>query len=115
MEEKRVEPIVLEYEGGKTYTLEFNRETVKMAENAGFNTQDIGQKTMNRIEQLFFYAFMMHHPSISREKTNSILYEDLGGLSEALSDRLRELFEAPLNTLINESGEVKNSKLTVRL
>ena len=114
-EKKRVEPIVLEYEDGKTYTLEFSRETVQMAERAGFSRDDFGDKLMVRVPQLFYYAFMMHHPTVSKEKTDQILFEDLGGVSEALSNRLTELFNAPYLYLFNETGEVKNPKLTVRL
>ena len=115
MEEKRVEPIVLEYEGGKTYTLEFSRETVAMAENRGFNREDFGAKMMIRVPELFYFAFMKNHPTISKEKTDKILFEDLGGVSEALSQRLTDLFNAPYKYLFNETGEVKNPKLTVRL
>lgn len=114
-EKKKVEPIVLQYENGTTYTLEFSRETVKMAERAGFDPREVGNKSMMQVPMLFFYAFMMHHPSISREKTDSILFDDLGGVSEAISARLTELFTEPYRTLFNESGEVKNAKLTVLL
>ena len=115
MEEKRVEPIVLEYEGGKTYTLEFSRETVKQAERAGFNREDFGPKMMIRIPELFYYSFMKNHPSVSKEKTDQILFDDLGGVTEAISKRLTELFNAPYNDLFNETGEVKNPKLTVHM
>lgn len=114
-EKKKVEPITLKYENGTVYTLEFSRETVKMAERAGFSRDDFGDKMMTRISEMFFYAFMMHHPTMSKEKADKILFDDLGGVSEALSERLTDLFNAPYEDLFNETGEVKNSKLTVLL
>ncbi len=115
MEEKRVEPIILKYEDGTVYTLEFDRDTVAYAEKAGFKRTEITNNEMTMIPQLFFLAFRMHHPTMSKEKANKILFDDLGGMTEALSARLIELYNAPYITLFNESGEAKNPKLTVVL
>ncbi len=115
MEKKRIEPITLKYEDGTVYTLEFNRDTVAYAEKAGFKRTDIQNNEMNMIPHLFFLAFRMHHPTMSKEKANKILFEDLGGMTEALSGRLIELYNVPYEDLFNESGEVKNPSLTVVL
>lgn len=114
-EKKKVEPIVLRYEDGKVYTLEFNRETIGEAEKAGFKRNEILNNEMTQIPLLFFMAFKMHHPTMSKDKANKILFEDLGGLSEGLSERLIELYNAPYEDLFNETGEVKNPHLTVVL
>ena len=114
-EKKRVEPIVLRYEDGTVYTLEFSRETVEHAERSGFKRSEIENHEMTQIPLLFFLAFKMHHPTMTREKANKIYFEDLGGISQPLSERLIELFNAPYNDLFNESGETKNPNLTVVL
>lgn len=97
------------------YTLEFSRDTVAMAERMGFNRDDAGDKMMTRIPELFFFAFMMHHPQISRKKTNSILFDDLGGLTTEQIERLVDLFDNPYDELLNKSGTPKNPKVTVTL
>lgn len=111
---KEVKPIVLKNtENGEVFTLEFNRESVKYAEKNGFktNTESI---SMGMVEDLFFYAFRMHHRLVNREKAMKILYEDLGGLSEAFIERLGELYAIPYDSLFSEE-EVKNSKVVVEL
>ena len=110
---ERIEPMVITIDD-KEYTLEFNRTTAKMAENGGFKRDDVVDKMMTRIPELFYYAFKMHHPDIKREKTDEIYFEMLEGLTDAELDRLVNLFNAPYKTLVNETGERKNRKVTVR-
>lgn len=115
---EKVNPIVISFEDGKEYTLEFNRETVSTAEKRGFSRESAGDKMMTMLPELFYYSFMMHHPSISREKTDKILFEELGGLTTDEIGRLVDLFDAPYKTLIHEEeeeGERKNSRVSVRL
>lgn len=112
--EERVKPIIIhDEENGIDYTLEFNRESVKFAEARGFNMEDIGKFSMTRLPELFFYAFRMHHPNVSRQKTDKILFEDLGGMPDGMAERLGALYGAPFEALINDSGKAKNSKMTV--
>lgn len=110
-----MKPIVLEYKDGEAYTLEFSRETVAMAEDNGFRRDDASEKLMVRVPQLFYFAFKKNHPAIPRSKTDQILFEDLGGVSEDMLGRLLELLESPYETLINTSGKVKNPQLTVKM
>ena len=114
-EKKRVEPIVLKYEDGTTYTLEFSRETIAYAEKSGFKRTEVSNNEMNQIPLLFYLAFRMHHPTVSKEKANKILFDDLGGLTETLSERLIKLYNSPYEDLFNETGEVKNPHLTVSM
>ena len=114
-EKKRIEPVILRYEDGTVYTLEFNRETVAHAERSGFKRDQISNNEMTQIPLLFFLAFKMHHPTMTKEKADKIYFEDLGGMSTALSERLIELYNAPYTDLFNESGEAKNPNLTVVL
>ena len=115
IEMEKVNPITIRFEGGETYTLEFNRKTVAAAERAGVVIGDASDRLMTTLPELFFYAFKMHHPSIKREKTDKILFDDLGGLSEAQMERLIDLYEAPYEALMNEGEDVKNPNVTVTL
>lgn len=108
-----VKPIILKYEDGIEYKLEFTRSSVLYAEQHGFTMDDFGEKLMTRGPELFFYAFRANHPTVKREKTDVILFDDLGGLTEELVERLAELWAEPYNTLINNEGKPKNAKMTV--
>lgn len=115
----KVAPIILENkDNGTKYTLEFTRNTVKMAEKAGFTLDSISDgKIISGYSELFYYAFMAHHRYMKQTDTDRILFEELGGVSEALSTRLVELFAEPYNALVEQtdSGETKNSKWSVEL
>lgn len=110
---ERINPMIITI-GDKEYTLEFSRKTAKMAEAGGFKREDVADKLMTRIPELFYYAFKMHHSDIKRETTDKILFEDLEGLTESELDKLVALFNAPYETLINSNGERKNGRVTVR-
>lgn len=107
--------MVIKFEDGESYTLEFNRKTVSEAERDGFRREDAGDMLMTRVPELFYYAFRMHHPNIKRAKTDEILFDDLGGLTDDQIERLIDLYSAPYATLVNENGTPKNSKVTVNL
>lgn len=112
---KDVKPIVLKYEDGIEYTLEFNREAVKKCEADGFLLSDLEDKLMTRLPQLFRWAFYMHHPTVNQQKADKILFEDIGGVNEALVERLVALYTVPYESLMGDGEQPKNSKLTVNL
>lgn len=93
---------------GKEYTLEFNRATVADAEDSGLRLDNIDDKMMNNIPILFHYAFKMHHPSITKEETDHILFEEFHGLTADELKQLIELYSEPYGSLINIEGEEKN-------
>jgi hypothetical protein len=70
---------------------------------------------MTRIPELFYYAFRMHHMNVSREKTDKILFEDLGGATPELIARLAQLFAEPYRSLYNATGKSKNPRVTMEL
>lgn len=115
----KVEPIrLVNKETGVEYVLEFNRNSVKRAEKAGFTLSDISSgKIISGYSELFYYAFLMHHPYMKQADTDRILFEELGGISDALQTRLIELFAEPYNALVEakEEGGEKNSKWSVTL
>ena len=111
---EKINPIILNVDGTE-YTLEFSRTSVAYAEQNGFNIRDIDEKMMTRIPELFYYAFKMHHPDVKRAVTDRIFFDELGGIDEAVADRLVELYAEPYKTLSNDTGKPKNPKVTVRL
>ena len=111
---KEVKPIRLKYENGEEYVLEFSANTVREAEAAGFRLGDVMDKPMTMIPLLFFYAFKMHKPTITRKKTDDILKNDLGGIPEAMQGRLIELYLAPIANL-GGGDDPKNAELTVEM
>ena len=114
-DKKEFKPATITYEDGLEYTLEFNRKTVSDCEKAGFDSDLLDKMPMTQMPLLFHYAFKMHHPTISKQRTDEILFDDLGGLSTGLANRLVELYNAALSTLIAEEKEPKNAKAKVVL
>lgn len=110
---EKINPIKLtDNESGTVYTLEFNRDTVRFAENRGFDINDVARFPMTKLPELFFYAFRMHHKNVSREKTDRILFDDLGGMPDGMAERLGLLYSAPFEAL--SGGEkAKNGRMTV--
>lgn len=112
---EKIKPIVItDGDNGDVFTLEFNRESVRFAEMKGFNISDIETKPMSTLPELFYYAFRMHHKSVSKDKADKI-YEKLGGLTEAMVARLGALYAAPFETLIQSEESLKNSNMTVEM
>lgn len=97
------------------YVLEFNRDSVRFAESRGFDIDNLAHSPMSSISDLFFYAFRMHHPKVAKDKTDKMLFEEMGGMPKGMLERLQELYVAPFEALtVAESDEErKNSNLTV--
>ena len=111
---EKVRPIILhDTENDMDYTLEFNRESVKFAEARGFSMNDLDRYPLTKMPELFYYAFRMHHRNISREKTDRILFEDLGGMPEGMAERLGALYGVPFESLVNTESKGKNGRMTV--
>ena len=110
-----VKPIVLtDTTNGDKFTLEFNRESVRFAEMKGFKIDDVSEKPMTALPMLFYFAFRMHHKALPKDKVDK-LFEEMGGLTEAMIERLGQLYAMPFNSLIQDEEELKNSKVTVEL
>ena len=114
-DEMRVKPIVFGIdETGEEYTLEFSMESVRYAERNGFKVDDLGEIPMTAMEDLFFYAFRMHHPRVDRTKAMRILYDVLGGYPDGWIERLGALYAAPFDALLSKEDISKNSKVTIK-
>ena len=115
---EKVKPIILhDTEEGTDYTLEFNRESIRFAEARGFDIAEVGKYPMTKLPELFFYAFRMHHKNVSREKTDRIFFEYLGGLPDGMAERLGSLYSAPFEALTakDEDEQGKNRRILVEL
>ena len=106
MERERVKPIILtDTETGETYTLEFNRRTVVMAESAGLDVTHAQDHPISTVTKLWFYAFKMHHPTITQAKADE-LFDGLRKIPEKLIVRLVELYQAGIESLTDENPTV---------
>ena len=115
-EEEEVRPIVLRLNKTKdVFTLEFNRESVKFAEQHGFIVDDVDKYMMSGILDIFWYSFRMHHPRVSREQAERILCDELGGMPKGMLTRLGKLYNKPFKALVSDSEEVKNPDVTVEM
>lgn len=112
---ERMNPMVItDPDEGREYTLEFSRKTVAKVEQAGLDINQLESKSMTMIPLLFWGAFLMHHPYMTREKTDSILFDGLGGLNGKEMEHLGKLYAAPFQTLISDEGEENPRKMAVR-
>ena len=116
-EMNKVEPIIItDNETGETYTLEFDRDTVRKAEDNGFSLADV-QKYPTKAYDLWNYAFYMHHNrefitrKLTKKKTDELLDAIGGALNapEGLWARLGDLYVQTYSSL----GDGKNGRVTV--
>ena len=109
----KLKPMVItDPEAGKEYTLEFSRKSVMKAEQAGLDINQLESKSMTMIPLLFWGAFLMHHPHMTREQTDKILFDGLGGMSAEEMTYLGKLYAEPFNTLVagNDEGIATNPR-----
>lgn len=112
---EQVKPIIVkDNENNKEYTLEFNRDSIKFAEQRGFVLADVDRFPMTKLPEFFWYAFRMHHQYISLNQAEKIL-ERMGGMSDAVARRLGELWAIPYEALNPTDGDEKNVSVTVEL
>ena len=112
---ERLKPMVItDPDEGREYTLEFSRKTVSKAEQAGLDVNQIDTKSMTMIPLMFWGAFLMHHPHMTREQTDKILFEGLGGLNENEMAHLGKLYAAPFQTLIASEDEGNPRRMAVK-
>lgn len=85
---------------GVDYTLEFTRKTVTRMEQNGFNINDISDKPMTVLPDLFEGAFKAHHPYLKTGVIDEI-YSKFTNKAE-LVNKLAEMYYEPLATLMEE-------------
>ena len=112
---ERVNPMVItDPEEGREYTLEYSRKTVAKTEQAGLDVNRLESASMTMIPLLFWGAFLMHHPYMTREQTDKILFDGLGGLNEEEMAYLGKLYAAPFQTLIASEEKENPRKMAVK-
>ena len=110
---EQVKPVVLkDKKKKKEYTLEFSRDSVRFAESRGFIPDDVDKYPMTKIYEFFFYAFRMHHPSVSRAETDAILdgWGGIRNIPDGLLERLGELYAAPFGALTEDETEEEKAE-----
>lgn len=88
---------------GKSYCLEYTRETVIMMERRGFKAQEVTEFPMSMLPELFAGAFLAHHRYESRKVIDEIL--DTITNRRELVGKLSEMYNEPLNAMLNEPEE----------
>ena len=112
---ERLKPMVItDPDEGREYTLEYSRKTVAKTEQAGMDINRLESASMTMIPLLFWGAFLMHHPHMTREQTDKILFDGLGGLSEEEMAYLGKLYAAPFQTLIASEDEENPRRMAVK-
>lgn len=113
--EERIKPIVITLDDGTSYTLTFNRESVRFAESRGFKIDELFDYPLTNIPMFWFLAFRANHKNVARSKTDKIL-EDMHGLSKDVLERLFQLYHEPYDSLVvlDDDAE-KKSSVTVEL
>lgn len=94
--------IKFEFEGTQ-YTLEYTRRTVREMESEGFNTSEVDSKPMTMIPMLIEGAFKKNHRFVKADVIDRI-YQSIPRKEEFIR-QLVELYNAPLNSLIEEPEE----------
>ena len=90
--------------GGKEYTLEYTRESVKQMEREGFVAGDIVNKPMLTLPKLFAGAFKAHHKYDTKQKQIDEIFE-LFKNKQALVEKLAEMYAEPMETLMDDVDE----------
>ena len=95
---------------GKAYTLEFTRKTIIATENLGFSLNAITDKPMGMLDILFKGAFLAHHDTLTVGEVEAIFDKiDKAGLLDALI----QLYNAPLESLVDEEHSKNSVKWTI--
>lgn len=99
--------INLEY-NGKKYCLEYTRESVKQMEREGFVANEIITKPMLTLPKLFAGAFKAHHKYDAKQKVIDEIFDALANKG-ALLEKLAEMYNEPMETLLDDCGDEKNA------
>ena len=112
---KVVKPLIIENkETGKTLTIEFNRAVILKMDKLGLISGEFmslaTKSPLTVASTLFYWGLQMHHPEITEEESNEILFDEIG-LREDILTRLSELFMTPYTAIADAR---KNSAWTVK-
>lgn len=112
-----VKPLrITDHETETTYELDFDRESVKFAEERGFDVDNVAKYPQTNAPFFFFVAFRKNHGNrMPRNKTDELL-ERMGGLPVKAWTRLKELFlQAQMSNVVPLDDEAENPTVTVEI
>lgn len=115
--EERITPARLtDNDTGTVYELDFSRDSVRFAEQRGFELENAVKFPVTGVSDLFYYAFRKNHRNVPREKTDKLL-EKWGGMPEKLLTRLIQLYQQAqtANTIQTDEDAAKNASVTLEL
>lgn len=94
---------------GKDYTLEYTKRTIKQMEDNGFIIDQMNQKPMTTLPELFAGAFRANHKTIKRDLIDEI-YDHMPN-KEDLIIKLVEMYNEQMEGLVNEPDEHDSKKV----
>ena len=95
----------------KDYTLEYNRQSVRMMEGQGFVLEQISEKPVTMIPMMFSGAFIKNHRGLKRAFIDEI-YDEVADKS-GLLNALMEMYAETLSSLTDEKEVEGNATWTV--
>lgn len=92
----------------KDYTLEYNRDAIRLMEKQGFNAEKFTEQPMTMIELAFEGAFIKNHAKTTRAEVEEIyaLFKNKRGLINQLVVMIQETYSTLFDD--NEEDESKN-------
>lgn len=99
VDNKKITKITLRDGEGNSYTLEFNKRTVKAMERNGFKMDTDYPYTM--VDDLFRGAFQMHHKGMMRERIEEIWAAQTK--KEDLLTALIQIYNAPMEEMMSDA------------
>lgn len=106
--------VITDPDDGREYTLEYSRKTAAKTEQSGLNIEELESKPMTMIPILFWGAFLMHHPYATRDLTDKILFDGMGGLKPEEMAHLGKLYAAPFQTLVSTENSENPRRMSVK-
>lgn len=91
----------------KEYTLEFTRKTVAEMERKGFIAEEVSEKPMSTLPELFRGAFLAHHRQVKPVVIDDIF--DKMTNKEDLIGKLSEMYTEPILSLVEEPEEAEGN------
>lgn len=85
---------------GETYTLEYDRMSVKLLEEHGFKLEEFLDKPMSNVELAFTGAFIKNHKKVKQTTVDEI-YKELKGKKELIA-QLQKMISECYDSLFDE-------------
>jgi hypothetical protein len=108
MTEKKAKQVVLEV-GGETYTLEYNRASIKQMERKGFSVSEVEKKFFTSLDLMLEGALYKNHPKVTDAQIETFIntvYDEY-----QVQDLMEVLLEMFSDALPEFGGEAKDKKV----